>query len=128
MDTSIFDAYQEELVKNTAELQSFIDNLKECGNREDRKRAAVQACDDSIGKISTLLKEMEMEVRTYGSQLKRTCTESLNKHKDDVSTLKSQYNTTKFAIEKASLTGTRSGEDRRRLIDANEKYGCDIDC
>lgn len=120
-DTSIFDAYQEEFVKDAEEFRRSISSLAECDSNQDQKRSAINSCDSSIDKITNLLKEMEMEVRTYTSNNKRICNEVLSRDKDEFTTLKSDYNKAKFAAEKASLTGGRSGEDRRRMLDTNEK-------
>jgi bacterioferritin-associated ferredoxin len=120
-DTSIFDAYQEEYVKDSEEFRRSIALLQECGSNQDKKRSALSSCDSCIDKISNLLKEMEMEVRTYSSSNKRTCSEILSRDKEEFTTLKSEYNTAKFAAEKANLTGGKSGEDRRRMLDTNEK-------
>ncbi len=120
-DTSIFDAYQEEFLKMADECRVRITTLQTCGANKEEKESTVAACNESIDKISNILKEMEMEVRTYTISNKRNCSEVLTKDKDEFTALKTEFNSAKFAAEKASLTGGKSGEDKRRMLDANER-------
>lgn len=122
MSTEVFDAYEEEFNSNCKEFQAFIDGFNECGPQDYTKKNELCAGSDaSITKINNLLKEMEMEVRGYPSAMKKSCGDLLQSNKEQFATLKAGYNNAKFAWERSGLTNTKSGEDKKRMLDSKEK-------
>ena len=122
MSTEVFDAYEEEFNANCNEFQALIDGLNQCGPQDfSKKNDLCTGAEASITKINNLLKEMEMEVRGYASAMKRSCGDLLQSNKEQFATLKSEYNNAKFAWERSGLTNTKSGEDKRRMLDSKEK-------
>ena len=122
MSSEVFDAYQEEFDANCNEFRSYIESLRECGAQDFSKKNEITSnADASITKINNLLKEMEMEVRGYPSSQRLTCNQLLQSNKEKFANLKTEFNNAKFAWERSGLTNTKSGEDKKRMLDVKEK-------
>lgn len=114
---SIFDAYCDDLTFLTTDLKNNIEALKG-GSDFDATRRTIQACFDQS---TDLMKQAEIEARGHSSAERRVLTEKLKIYKDTFFELKGDFDTTVFQQQKSQLTG-KSGEDRGKMLEANEKY------
>jgi vesicle transport through interaction with t-SNAREs 1 len=71
-----------------------------------------------------LLKQMEVEVRSHDSATRKVLSEKVNQYKRVLTSLKTDFKKVKEDSERNNLfAGTKSGEDRQRLLNTNEKLG-----
>lgn len=69
-----------------------------------------------------LLKQMEVEVRSHDAATRKVLTEKVNQYKRVLSSLRTDFGKAKEESERSNLfSGTKSGEDRQRLLNTNEK-------
>lgn len=65
---------------------------------------------------------MEVEVRSHDSATRKVLSEKVNQYKRVLSSLKSDFGKAKEECERNNLfAGTKSGADRQRLLNTNEK-------
>ena len=112
----IFDAYCDDLAFLARDVRSNLDALK-TGNSFDVTKKTIQACFDQS---TDLMKQAEIEARGHSSQVRRELNERLKIHKDSFFDMKGEFDTVVFQNQKSQLVG-RSGEDRGRMLETNEK-------
>ncbi len=119
---SVFEAYQEEFQGKATGVRALITELQETPNSEtDAKNAKRDAINKVLLEMTDILKQMDVDVRGYDKETKRQYNEILGKDREEMATLNNQFNAALYSLEKSALIGGKSGEDRRRVIDANQK-------
>ena len=119
---SLIDAYEEELESYTRDIRANLTKMRETGDNaeyESTKATTVEL----LAKGNDIIKAFELEVRTCAPSERREYTVKLKAHKDNYAAFKTELTTVHFERQKASLTsvGGKSGEDRRRMLDANQR-------
>lgn len=117
---SVFDAYQEEYTSKLGETRALI---RELSNTTDtsRKSTLIANIEQEVNNLADQLKQMDIEVRTSSPAEKKALMEKQTKNKDDLNSCRSEFTNAKFDSQKAALTG-KSGEDKMRYVDVNQKY------
>eukprot|EP01039_Chlorochromonas_danica_P009265 gene9265-10229_t len=117
---SLLEAYQQELDSYSGDIRSTLNNMRSLSDVGDFN-CAHDHVEDVIGKANEIIKAMELEVRTCGMSERRLWNEKLKSYKDTFAQYKAELTSANFERQKASLVGGKSGDDRRRMLDANER-------
>ena len=71
-----------------------------------------------------LLKQMEVEVRSHDSATRKVLSEKVNQYKRVLNSLRTDFTKAKEESDRNNLfAGTKSGADRQRMMDTNQKLG-----
>jgi hypothetical protein len=65
---------------------------------------------------------MEIEVRSFDAKTRPIMNEKLNGLKKSFGNIKVEYGIAQDKLKKTRLMGGKSGEQRQRLLNTNEKY------
>ncbi len=114
--SEIFDAYCDDLKFLATDLKNNLEVLRS-GENFDSARKTIQAV---LDQSNDLVKQVEVEVRGHSSQERRVLTEKLKVYKDEFFQLKQDFDSVVFQSQKSQLVG-KSGEDRGRMLETNEK-------
>lgn len=114
---SIFDAFIDDLTFLENDVRSNLAALKSGENFD----ALVKTLTTVFDQADDLLKQAEIEARSHGSKERRELSDRLKVRRDTFTALRSEFDTELFQSQKSQLFG-KSGEDRGRMLDANEKY------
>lgn len=117
---SLIDAYQEELDSYVTDIRSSMAQLRQSSDQTEWSSCKSHV-EDVLGKSTDIIKSMELEVRTCGPTERRQYTEKLRANKDIFAAFKAELTSLNFERQKSTLIGGKSGEDRRRMLDANER-------
>jgi len=116
---SIFDAYDSEF---SSLNQEIIKNLGELKNSSgDKAASSIKLIEGLFSQSADLIKQMEVEVRSHDPATRKMLTEKVTQYKKSNSTLKSDFERAKEQAQRSSLVGAKSGEQRQRLLDNNDK-------
>jgi ABC-type transporter Mla subunit MlaD len=113
---SIFDAYVDDLAFLEKDVRSNLAALKSGDNVD----ALVKTLGTVFDQADDLLKQAEVEARSFESRERKVLNEKLKSRRDTFAALRAEYDNELFQSQKAQLTG-KSGEDRGRMLDSNEK-------
>lgn len=116
-DTSIFEEYIKDLTFLATDVRNNIQELQGGQNFEALSKTIKTVLDQA----TELIKQAEIEARSHESRERKALNDKLRQHKDIFATLQSDFDTENFRVQKSQLTG-RSGEDRGRMLETNEKY------
>lgn len=112
---SIFDAYDQEF---RALSQDINKNLSEMKNE---RSSSNRLLDGLISQCGDLIKQMEVEVRSHDPATRKVLNEKVSNYKKSLSSMKSDYERIKEQNSRSELIGEKSGEQRQRLLNANDK-------
>ena len=116
-DISIFEEYIKDLTFLATDVRNNIQELQGGQNFEALSKTIKTVLDQA----TELIKQAEIEARSHESRERKALNDKLRQHKDIFATLQSDFDTENFRVQKSQLTG-RSGEDRGRMLETNEKY------
>ena len=119
---SLVDAYQEEFDGKLSEARKALDELASLDGKDSalKNRKATEV-NQAIDAMSASVKQQELEARTLDKESKRVSLEIVSRNKDTITNMKQELNSAIAKVDRSGLMGGRSGEDRSRLISANEK-------
>ncbi len=119
---SMFDAYQEEFDGKNRDARSALSELNGVDPKDNAKKSSkVSEVNGILDEMSSIVKQQEIEARGMDREGKRVSMERIGQNKDTITSIRGELSSTIARIDRSGLIGGRSGEDRRRLIDANEK-------
>ena len=87
-----------------------------------KKDSQCKQIDGLFNQASDLIKQMEVEVRSLDPATRKSLTEKVAQYKRALSSLKTDYTSARDQADRSALVGTKSGADRQRLLDTNDKY------
>jgi hypothetical protein len=119
---SIFDAYDQEFRSLSSDINKNLSDLKNTsGSDKDQARTTVRLVDGLLSQVGDLIKQMEVEVRGHDPATRKVLNEKVVQYKKSVSSMKSDFERIKEQSQRSELIGSKSGEQRQRLLDANDK-------
>jgi hypothetical protein len=113
---SVFDAYCDDIQVLASDISRNLSKLKGGDNSETSLKALQALFEQS----TDMVKQAEVEARSYESKERKFLNEKLKGYKEDLAGMKSEYDSQMFLNQKSLLTGQK-GEDRGRMLDVNEK-------
>lgn len=117
--SNIFDAYDSEFNDLHRDLSKTINELR--NNTDSNQNIQTRQIDGLFSQVNDLLKQMEVELRSLDSATRKALSKKVASYKNTLSSLKSDYNSVREQSDKSTLMGGKSGEQRQRLLDTNEK-------
>ena len=117
--SSIFEAYDSEFSAIGKEINKNINELK--NDTDDRAPSIIKQIDALFSQSHDLIKQMEVEARSHDAATRKILTEKLAQYKKSTGTLKSDFERAKEQAQRSHLIGSKSMEQRQRLLDANDK-------
>lgn len=118
---SIFEAYDSEFSSLTKEVTKNVNEYKYNSAGDKSNVALVKQIDALFSQINDLIKQMEVEVRGLDPSTRKVLTEKVSQYRKSSASLKSDFERAKEQSERSTLIGTKSTEQRQRLLDANDK-------
>jgi hypothetical protein len=113
---SIFEEYVKDLNFFTEDIRNNLAVLK-TGENFDALSDTIRAVFDQANE---LVKQAEVEARSYESKERRVLNDRIKEFKDQLFALKTEFDAEQFQNERSKLFG-KSGEDRGRMLETNEK-------
>lgn len=110
--SDIFDAYDGEL----KETYVKVNNLLDTGNASDDTNIK-----QHIAECTDLLKQMNIEIRQIPIADRKNCQERLVSLQGELIVIKSKYERYKDMNQRSNLIGTKSDQDRQKVLNLNEK-------
>lgn len=117
---SIFDAYDQEFRALSQDINKNLSELKNESNK-DRTGVTVRLVEGLLSQCGDLIKQMEVEVRSHDPATRKLLNEKVLNYKKSLSGMKSDFERIREQATRSELIGSKSGEQRQRLLDANEK-------
>lgn len=119
---SIFDAYDSEFTALSQDISRNISDFKANVANTEKCSTINRHVDALLLQAGDLLKQMEVEVRSHNSATRKVLSEKVNQYKRVLSSLRTDFAKAKEESDRSNLfAGTKSGEDRQRLLNTNEK-------
>ena len=119
---SIFDAYDQEfsnlsrdIQKNTSELKTYT------SSNPEKTGSLIRQIEGLLSQANDLIKQMNVEVRSHDAATRKVLTEKVSQYSKSLVSMKSDFERAKEVAQRSSLIGTKSGADRQRLLDTNDK-------
>jgi uncharacterized protein YukE len=120
--SDVFDAYQEELESTYGEIRTKLEELRNVdATNAETKNQKISEINKLIESLNNNIKQQEVEARSCDKQTKLYCMQKLSDNKEQVIRFKQDLNNIRADLDRSTLMGGRSGDDRRRMIDANAK-------
>jgi len=114
--SEVFDAYCEDIQVIANDISRNLSKMKG-GDSSETCLKAIQAL---LEQSADMVKQAEVEARSCQSTERKYLNEKLKGYKENLASLKSDYDNQTFVNQKCLLTGQK-GEDRGRMLDVNEK-------
>jgi hypothetical protein len=124
---SIFDAYNSEFASIKNELNKTISDVKDA---PEKSRSAVLSkhCEALFLQANDLIKQMELEARSSDQKFRKELSGKVSSYKLSINEMKTDFQRFKDASEKSELLNApKSGEQRQRLLDSNDRYVVNVD-
>jgi hypothetical protein len=118
---SIFDAYDQEFRSLSSDINKNLSDLKNDSSNKDQARTTVRLVEGLLSQVGDLIKQMEVEVRGHDPATRKVLNEKVSQYKKSVASLKSDFERIKEQSQRSELIGTKSSEQRQRLLDTNDK-------
>ena len=118
---SIFDAYDSEFSSLSQEINKNLNELRQ-GSASEKAGALVKQIDALFIQATDLIKQMEVEVRSHDAATRKVLGDKVTAYKKSLASLKADFERAKEQTQRSSLIGEKSGEQRQRLLDSNDKY------
>jgi hypothetical protein len=119
METTIFDAYCDDLSFLATDIRNNL-NVMKSGEASDALCTTISTV---LDQATDTIKQAEVEARSFPSAERRVLNDKIKVYRDKFQDLKSEYDNELFQMKKSKLVG-KSGEDRGRMLDVEEKYVC----
>ena len=119
----IFKAYDEEFNSLSREISRNISDLKAAGQDEEAASAGLtRQLEALLSQAADLIKQMEVEVRSHDSATRKVLQDKVLHYKKSLASHRSDFERAKEAAERSALgIGSKSQEQRQRLLDVNDK-------
>ena len=125
----IFKAYDEEFNSLSREIGRNIGALRVLGTPSSEEEAGsngsgtlIRQLDALLLQAADLIKQMEVEVRSHDAPTRKVLTDSVLHYKKSLATHRTDFERAKEAAERVALgIGSKSAEQRQRLLDVNDK-------
>ncbi len=119
---SIFDAYDQEYAALTRDISKNISDIRSLGERVTENNSAVLRHTDALMlQAQDLIKQMEIELRGHDAGTRKALGEKVTEYKKSLTNLKADYEKAKDTSQRSALIGSKSGEQRERLLNTNDK-------
>jgi len=119
---SIFEAYDTEFASLKQEIAKNIDEYRNSSDSSEKSASLLRLIDALFMQSNDLIKQMEVEARSSDASSRKVLNERVSQYKKAVSQLKSESQVITTQNEKAALMGvSKSGEQRQRLLDTNDR-------
>ena len=119
--STVFDAYDQDFKSLSRDIQQGLSDLKNGNNEAGKVSSIVKSLDALFHERNDLLKQIEIEVRGHDSATRKILSEKLSTMKKSSNKDKSEFEKCKEKAERSNLIGTKSQQDRQRLLDTNDK-------
>lgn len=120
---SIFDAYNQEYSSICREISKNIAELRgessDKGN--DRSSSLIRQIEGLLQQANDLIKQMEIEARSHDAGTRKALGEKVSEFKKSLISLRTDFEKAKEIAQRSVLIGNKSGEQRQRLLDVNDK-------
>ena len=126
----IFHAYDDEFNSLSREISKNISSLRNLGTPNSDEEAGadgergvlIRQLDGLLSQAADLIKQMEVEVRSHDAATRKVLTDKVLHYKKSLSTHRTDFERAKEAAERVALgIGSKSQEQRQRLLDVNDK-------
>ena len=125
----IFRAYDEEFNSLSREIAKNLGSLRSLGTPSSEEEAAangsatlIRQLDALLLQAADLIKQMEVEVRSHDTATRKVLTDKVLHYKKSLTTHRTDFERAKEAAERVALgIGSKSQEQRQRLLDVNDK-------
>ena len=125
MDSAdLYNSCKAEFESGYQEATQKLNELRDCTNTSGQNDIMKQL-DEIQYQLSVTLKQTEIEMHSLGSALKVKLRDEVKQMKDRLAGIKSDQTSINFQLQKASVLGTKGGEEKVRMINVNEKYTID---
>ncbi len=75
-----------------------------------------------LSQAGELIKQMDIEVRSQDPATRKVLSDKVSQYKKSLASLKGDFETAREDADKSTLmTGTKSGDQRQRMLNANDK-------
>ena len=119
---SIFDAYDQEFNSLCQEITRNNSELKQAASSDAEKSSGtVRLVEGLLNQAGDLIKQMEVEVRSHDPATRKVLLDKVTQYKKSMLSHRSDLERAKEQSQRSSLLGTKSVEQRQRMMDANDK-------
>jgi hypothetical protein len=77
--------------------------------------------DGLLSQATDLIKQMEIEVRSQDAATKKVLNEKVQQYKKSLASFRTDYERAKIDADRAHLVDSRSGSDRERFLNTNDR-------
>lgn len=118
---SIFDAYNAEYASLSQEINKNLGELKNMSKGHEKSGSLIKLIDGLFSQATDLIKQMEVEVRSQDPATRKMLNEKVMQYKKSNQSLRIDFDRAREQVNRSALIGDRSGADRQRLMDTNDK-------
>lgn len=122
--SDFFNVYEDEYKTSYQNLIQIYNEYNSCDSKNDKDllESYETRFKDLYSSLDKMLKDMEMEIRTFSSSDKRIFSEKIRGYKNELLNLQSDFNKKKFNYSTAFLDdGTKSSRDKKKMLEGNER-------
>lgn len=116
---SVFEAYDHEFASIIKEINKNINDLKQTDAGDTS--SLVKQIDALFNQTADLIKQMEVEIRSYDPATRKVLNEKVSQYKKSRQSLRGDYDRAREQSERSALIGEKSVEHRQRMLNANDK-------
>lgn len=124
---SIFDAYIQEFSTLSQDISKSISEYRSYSDA-DKSATLGRQVESLLGQANDLIKQMELEVRSHDPATRKVLGDKLSTYKKSIVSMKTDFEAARNELQKSSLIGSKSNEQRQRLLDTNQKYSFPLLC
>eukprot|EP01041_Mallomonas_annulata_P002496 gene2496-4852_t len=119
---SIFEAYDQEFNALSHEISNNISDLRTYTTNPEKSTYLIGQIERLLSQAGELMKQMEVEVRSQDQATRKVLSDKVTQYKKSLASLKADFEKSRDEAQKSSLmVGSKSGEQRQRLMNANDK-------
>lgn len=119
--SSIFQDYEKEFLAIIDNIKSKLKVLQSNDGGGESISDQIQDIDKLNNETGDLLKQMDLEVRSFDSGTRKIYTAKMMDHRDAYNKLISEYQRTKESKQRTKLIGQASQEQRQKMMNTNDK-------
>ena len=87
----------------------------------ENSSAVLRHTDALLSQAQDLIKQMEIELRGHDAGTRKILGEKVAEYKKSLTNLRGDFEKAKESSQRSALIGGKSGEQRERLLNANDK-------
>ncbi len=118
---SIFDAYNAEYASLSQEINKNLGELKNMSKGHEKSGSLIKLIDGLFSQATDLIKQMEVEVRSQDPATRKMLNEKVMQYKKSNQSLRIDFDRAREQVNRSALIGDKSGADRQRLMNTNDK-------